>query len=107
MRTIEPRFLISEDLINITSEILKDGNVLDICIHNDAGPVGIWGGSFGPQEINIVQWTSQDKQFLNDIHEWVDESIDLDFNFISNLSTANVGIFLGTEINIGDRDTLG
>ena len=39
MRTIEPRFLIDEDLANITKEILKEDNILNIYIHNNAGPV--------------------------------------------------------------------
>ena len=34
MRIIEPRFLISEDLANITKEILKEDNVLDILMDN-------------------------------------------------------------------------
>ena len=107
MKTIEPRFLISEDLANITSEILKEDNILDIYIHNSTGPATISGGSFGSQEINTVKWAPQDEQFLKDIYEGLDESIDLDFNFTPNQSTADVGIFLDTEINIGDGDTLG
>ena len=106
MRTIEPRFLISEDLANITREILKEDNILDIYIHNDSGPATISGGSFGSQEIHTVKWTPQDERFLKDIYKGLDESIDLDFNFTSNQSTADVGIFLDTEINIGEGDTV-
>ena len=108
MRTVEPRFLIDEDLANITKEILKEDNILDIYIHNDAGPVTVSGGSFGSQNINTVKWTAQDERFLKDIVEGIDESIDLDFNFTSNQSTADVAIFLDTEISLDDGgDTLG
>ena len=41
MRTVEPRFLIDENLANITKEILKEDNILDIYIHNDIGPVTV------------------------------------------------------------------
>ncbi|MFL2515445.1 MAG: hypothetical protein ACJ0GX_02595 [Parasynechococcus sp.] len=108
MRTVEPRFLIDEDLANITKEILKEDNILDIYIHNDAGPVTVSGGSFGSQNINTVKWTAQDERFLKDVVEDIDESIDLDFNFASNQSTADVAIFLDTEISLDDGgDTLG
>jgi len=108
MRTVEPRFLIDEDLANITKEILKEDNILDIYIHNDAGPVTVSGGSFGSQDINTVRWDPQDEQFLKDVVEGLDESIDLDFNFTSNQSTADIGIFLDTEISMDDGgDTLG
>ena len=108
MRTIEPKFLIDEDLANITKEILKEDNILDIYIHNDAGPVTVSGGSFGSQNINTVKWTAQDERFLKDVVEDIDESIDLDFNFASNQSTADVAIFLDTEISLDDGgDTLG
>ena len=108
MRTVEPRFLIDEDLANITKEILKEDNILDIYIHNDAGPVTVSGGSFGLQDINTVRWDPQDEQFLKDVVEGLDESIDLDFNFTSNQSKADIGIFLDTEISMDDGgDTLG
>ena len=108
MRTVEPRFLIDEDLAHITKEILKEDNILDIYIHNNAGPVTVSGGSFGSQNINTVKWTAQDERFLKDVVEDIDESIDLDFNFASNQSTADVAIFLDTEISLDDGgDTLG
>jgi hypothetical protein len=108
MRTVEPRFLIDEDLANITKEILKKDNILDIYIHKDVGPVTVSGGSFGSQDINTVKWDPQDEQFLKDVVEGLDESIDLDFSFTSNQSTADIGIFLDTEISMDDGgDTLG
>jgi hypothetical protein len=55
------------------------------------------GGSFGSQDINTVKWDPQDEQFLKDVVEGLDESIDLDFNFTSNQSTADIGIFLDTR----------
>ena len=108
MRTVEPRFLIDENLANITKEILKEDNILDIYIHNDIGPVTVSGGSFGSQDINTVRWDPQDEQFLKDVVDGLDESIGLDFNFTSNQLTADIGIFLDTEISMDDGgDTLG
>ena len=55
MRTIEPKFLIGEDLANITREIIKEDNILDIYIHNDIGPVTVSGGSFGSAD-KAMNW---------------------------------------------------
>ena len=107
MRTIEPKFLIGEDLANITRGIIKEDNILDIYIHNNAGPVIVSGGGFGSQAINTVQWSPKDEQFLKDIFVELDKIIDLDFDFTSNQLGADVAIFLDTEISTGDDDTLG
>ena len=52
MRKIEPKFLISEDLADITKEILKEDQVIDIYLHNKIGTTVVLGGNFGSQEIN-------------------------------------------------------
>ena len=67
MRTIEPKFLISDDLANITKEILKEDQVIDIYLHNKAGSAVVFGGNFGSQEINSVQWSPEDEQFAKNI----------------------------------------
>ena len=82
MRVIEPRFLISDDLANITKEILKEDPVIDIYLHNKAGSVVVFGGNFGPQEINTMQWSSEDEQFTKDIITQLDDTIDLDLSLI-------------------------
>ncbi len=108
MRTIEPKFLISDDLANITKEILKEDQIIDIHLHNKAGSAVVSGGNFGSQEINTVQWSPEDEQFAKNIITQLDEAIDLDFQFTDNQLTADIAIFLDTEITInGDGDTLG
>ena len=108
MRTIEPKFLISDDLANITKEILKEDRVIDIYLHNKAGSAVVFGGNFGSQEINTVQWSPEDEQFAKNIITQLDDAIDLDFQFTDNQLTADIAIFLDTEITIdGDGDTLG
>ena len=67
MRTIEPRFLISEDLAVITKEISDEDQVIDIYLHNKSKSAIVFGGNFGPQEINTVQWSPQDEQFAKTI----------------------------------------
>ena len=108
MRKIEPKFLISEDLADITKEILKEDQVIDIYLHNKIGTTIVLGGNFGSQEIITVQWPLEDKQFIKNILTKLDDTIDLDFQFTDNQSAADLAIFLDTEITIDSAgDTLG
>ncbi len=108
MRKIEPKFLISEDLADITKEILKEDQVIDIYLHNEIGTTVILGGNFGSQEIITVQWPFEDEQFIKNILTQLDDTIDLDFQFTNNQSAADLAIFLDTEITIDSAgDTLG
>ena len=94
MRTIEPRLLIGEDLAAITKEISNEDQVIDIYLHNKSGSAAVFGGNFGTQEINTVQWSSQDEQFAKNIFTQLDNAIDLDFKFTDNQSAADIAIFL-------------
>lgn len=108
MRTIEPRLLIGEDLAAITKEISDEDQVIDIYLHNQSGLAVVFGGNFGTQEINAVQWSSQDEQFTKNVFTQLDNAIDLDFKFTDNQSASDIAIFLDTEITIdSDGDTLG
>ena len=97
MRKIEPKFLISEDLADITKEILKDDQVIDIYLHNKIGTTVVSGGNFGSQEINTMQWPSNDEQFAKYIFTQLDDTIDLDFQFTDEQSASDLAIFLDTE----------
>ena len=108
MRTIEPRFLISEDLAVITKEISDEDQVIDIYLHDKSGSAVVFGGNFGTQEINTVQWSPEDEQFAVNIFTQLDNTIDLDFKFTDNQSAGDIAIFLDTEITIDNAgDTLG
>ena len=108
MRKIEPKFLISEDLADITKEILKEDQVIDIYLHNKIGTTVVSGGNFGSQEINTMQWPSNDEQFAKYIFTQLDDTIDLDFQFTDEQSASDLAIFLDTEITIDSAgDTLG
>ena len=108
MRKIEPKFLISEDLADITKEILKEDQVIDSYLHNKIGTTVVLGGNFGSQEINTMQWTSNDEQFAKYIFTQLDDTIDLDFQFTDEQSASDLAIFLDTEITIDSAgDTLG
>ena len=107
MRKIKPKFLISNDLVTITQEILKKDQKLNIYLHDEAGPVAVSGGDFGSQAITTLPWSSADKKFLENFYSELDKFIDLNFNFTTNQSTADIAIFLDTEITTSDGDSLG
>ena len=67
MRTIEPRFLISEDLAVITKEVSDEDQAINIYLHNKSGSAVVFGGNFGKQEINTAQRSPQDEQFAKNI----------------------------------------
>ena len=109
MQTIDPELIIDRTHVAVTQEILEEDQIIDVYLHNSAGNVAVSGGIFGSQVIETVAWTDSDFSYIQNFYSDLNNRLDINFLFTSNQSTADISIFLDTEIDIGSEDgvTLG
>ena len=102
LRSIPVEQLIASDFESFTKQqVLTDG-VLDLYLHQPAGPVTVNGGGYGVQTIQTVAVDEAFAVFFRNAVEQLDAEIDLDFRFVDSPEAADIRFYLDSEIALGD-----
>ena len=102
LRSIPVEQLIASDFESFTKQqVLTDG-VLDLYLHQPAGPVTVNGGGYGVQTIQTVAVDEAFAVFFRNAVEQLDAEIDLDFRFVDSPGAADIRFYLDSEIALGD-----
>ena len=102
LRSIPVEQLIASDFESFTKQqVLTDG-VLDLYLHQPAGPVTVNGGGYGVQTIQTVAVDEAFAVFFRNAVEQLDAEIDLDFRFVDAPAAADIRFYLDSEIALGD-----
>ncbi|WP_161567551.1 zinc-dependent metalloprotease family protein [Synechococcus sp. BS55D] len=109
VRSLDPEFLIDNNLANVTQKLLQEDDYIDVYLHNAAGPTTVAGGSYGSQVIETFTWSDSDLNYVKDFYNTLDDELEIDFRFTSDQKSADVAIYLDKEINTGssNSNTLG
>ena len=108
LRTVPPEALIGVDFVSFTRQLLGDGQ-LSLNLFSRGGPVQVNGGDFGVQTIQALPIDSALQQYLRQTVDRLDALIDLDFSWAPTPASADVTVYVDSEINLGDSSgvTLG
>jgi len=107
MRKISTNDLIAEDFVSFTRKQINYDGFIDLYLHTSGGLVEVGGGEFGSQTITSLPISSSDRQFFEDIVFALDELLDLDFRFTSDLNSSDIRFYYDQEINLDGGQTLG
>ncbi len=108
MPSIASEYLIDQGWVDITRDIVKLDNYLDIYLHNKKGPVYVGGGVYGAQYINSLKIKEEYRIFIEEQVLSIDKELDLDFRFVGNSRDSDIAIYFDSDINIeGDSRVLG
>ena len=101
LRTIPPDLLIAPDFRRFSTEQVVTDGVLDLYLHRPAGPVGVNGGGYGAQTIQVLAIDDAFVAFFEDALRKLDAELDLDFRLVSSPDQADVRLYSDSEINVG------
>ena len=99
--SIAPAELLDNGSVGVTRRSTATDGVLDYYLHAPGGEVTVSGGGFGQQEIQSISIPGPDQDYFNAMVRRLDSIIDLDFTQVDNPSSADVGLYYDTEIDLG------
>jgi hypothetical protein len=107
LASVQATALISQELAAFTQDILLHDPTLEIYLHRLGGTVRVNGGSFGRQTIQSLPMQASLAHFIERSIARLDRLLALDFALIPTAETADIAIYLDTEIQTDLSLTLG
>ncbi len=106
-RLIKTEYLIDNQSVFFSQNILEKDQFIDIYLHSQGGEVEVGGGVFGVQTISSLEISRKEQLFFEDLISFVDDRLNIDFRFVGNPKHCDLSIYFDKEIVIDDGNVLG
>ena len=103
-RWIDQAQLVQPHFVEFTTQQLAFDGVIDIYLHQHAGPVIVNGGSYGRQVILSRAMDDEFYGFLKHSLYLLDREIEIDFRFVHDKSIADISFYLDSEVTTSSSD---